>query len=92
MRFKACNDFYWECVFWLLLLLLGLAAAEGPFRISLPKAGFPSDLKILGGKMDAIFVWRGGSGEEEKGWRPHRKLTKIRGLKWYEGGSRGRQA
>ena len=31
VRLKACNDFYWECVFCLLLLLLGLAVAEGPF-------------------------------------------------------------
>ena len=61
---KACNDFYWECVFWLLLLLLGLAAAEGPFRISLPKDGFPSDLRIPGGKIDTIFVFWGGGGRE----------------------------
>ena len=44
-------------------MLLGLAVAEGLFGISLPKDGFPSHLKILGGKMDPIFVF--GVGEVE---------------------------
>ena len=69
---EACNDFYWECVFWLLLLLLGLAVAEGPFRISLPKDGFPSDLRILGRIKDAIFCWgEEGEGGGEEGWQDH---------------------
>ena len=75
MRLMHATTFYWECVLWLLLLLLGLAVAEGPFRISLPKDGFPSDLRILEEKMDATFGLGGEEGGRgsKGGGRPHRK-------------------
>ena len=51
---------------WSLLLLLGLVAAEGLFPISLPKNEIPRHLRILGRKMDSIFVFFFGARKNKK--------------------------
>ena len=51
---------------WSLLLLLGLVAAEGLFPISLPKNEIPRHLRILGRKMDSIFVFFLGARKNKK--------------------------